>query len=303
MDLPPGRRLQLIEQIAKALEADEYSKTRTALEVFGIRTSDPSDSWDGGFDGPADYVRSHVARTDSQTLLDLHEYAVGHGSQQRTEWEPGLVRVFCSHLASQKQYIGGFLNYLSRFGFTGFVAHQHITPSVAWRESIEAHLSDCDVVLAFIHRGFYDSPWTAQEVGWVLGRGRPLFSLVFDDSEPLQGFMSARQAVMVGTQTQEVLAKQVYRALAKDDRVSGNLGNAVFRRLISARNYYETITSARLLVTDYPPLTADQAATLEQARRDNESVGQCAVGKPDIEALLRNAQTRNPWLDLDEEPF
>lgn len=301
MELGRARRLRMIEEIAHAMGSDTYSRIQSTLRVFDIEPMDPDDRWSGGFDGPEDYTRAHLHYLDGERLIELREYAVGEGGRQRTEWAPGLVRLFCSHLVTEKEAVMVLLRSLERYGMTGFVAHRDITPSVTWRESIEAHLDECDALLAFVHDGFYVSEWTTQEVGWALGRNRPVISLAYGEKLDLQGFMGARQAISVGEQPTDQLAKQIYGSLRKDERIGRTFGPALFRRLVDARSYYDTMTAARELVTRYPPLTADQARELAAAREQNDSVRDCVGGREDLESLLANAESDGS--NFAEEPF
>ena len=126
----------------------------------------------------------------------------------------GYVNAFLSIL-HEKDYVTSFKDRLERRGFSAFVAHEDITPSAAWREWIEAHLSTCDLAIAFIHPGFPDSQWTEQEIGWVLGVGRPIMSLLFDPDTELRGFMAFRQAIKVGQRSVSELADMVTDSAAQ----------------------------------------------------------------------------------------
>jgi nucleoside 2-deoxyribosyltransferase len=92
-----------------------------------------------------------------------------------------------SHLA------GRVKQELERRGFSAFLAHDDIEPSTTWREEILKHLKSCMALVAIVTKRFADSSYANQEVGIVIGKGKPVISLNF--SEDLPGFLESLQAI------------------------------------------------------------------------------------------------------------
>jgi nucleoside 2-deoxyribosyltransferase len=82
---------------------------------------------------------------------------------------------------------------LERRGFSAFLAHEDIEPSATWREEILKHLKSCMALVAIVTKRFGDSSYANQEVGFVIGKGKPVISLNF--SEGLPGFLESLQAI------------------------------------------------------------------------------------------------------------
>ena len=54
---------------------------------------------------------------------------------------------------------------------------------------------ECDGLVAYVTRKFRFSPWTHQECGWVMARGRPIYSLLVMKKIP--GFLKEKQGTRV----------------------------------------------------------------------------------------------------------
>lgn len=92
-------------------------------------------------------------------------------------WRTGTVRLFMSHLASEKAFVGAVREELLEVGVDGFVAHDAIEPSAAWQSEIEHALETSDAFVGLLHPGFGASNWTQQEVGWAVARRIPLLTV------------------------------------------------------------------------------------------------------------------------------
>lgn len=86
-------------------------------------------------------------------------------------WPPGRIRLFFSHTAAHRRFVGSVATALESWPFACFVAHEEIEPSLAWQEVIESALSTCHALVAFVTDDFRTSNWCDQEIGWALGRG------------------------------------------------------------------------------------------------------------------------------------
>jgi hypothetical protein len=78
---------------------------------------------------------------------------------------------------------------------------------------MERALRSCDLLVAYVTHGFSDSDWTAQEVGWALGRDLVVIPISVDGEMP-KGFLGTYQAVPGrADQTARALGRAVYDAI------------------------------------------------------------------------------------------
>ncbi|HTL15498.1 MAG TPA: toll/interleukin-1 receptor domain-containing protein, partial [Thermomonas sp.] len=92
-------------------------------------------------------------------------------------WRPGMMRVFLSHLSKHKKFTAELQSELANYGVSAFVAHNDIEPTLEWQAEIETALRTCHSLVALLHPEFHASSWTDQEIGYVMGRGLPVFSV------------------------------------------------------------------------------------------------------------------------------
>jgi hypothetical protein len=85
-------------------------------------------------------------------------------------WQPGYIKMFISHLTSNKNRMSALKASLANWGISAFVAHEDIQASREWRDEVEAGLETMEIFVAVVEPGFKESDWCTQEVGYALGR-------------------------------------------------------------------------------------------------------------------------------------
>ena len=124
-------------------------------------------------------------------------------SEGSSLWRTGATaRVFLSHVATERGFVGEVSGQLAEIGLSAFVAHDSIEPSSVWQDTIEEALRTADVLVGLLHPGFNASPWAQQEVGWALGREIPV--LMVRLGEDPKGFPARWQASRGGGTPWEV---------------------------------------------------------------------------------------------------
>ena len=104
--------------------------------------------------------------------------------------------VFLSYPHQDKNWAGKIKKEFEKRGYDAFLAHEDIAPSAEWRAEIDNHLESCSALIAVVTKNFPMSSWTNQEVGIVRGKGKPIFSLLFEGAS-LPGFLESLQAIPV----------------------------------------------------------------------------------------------------------
>lgn len=214
MTLSPSQRVNLIKEIATRLGSETYPMIDLTLEQFELPKND---EWNGK---STDYVLAMIAKASDVSLVELAEhlgYTLDNSQASHIEpsfWRKHMFRLFITHLASHKKLAGQLQISLLHYGISGFVAHKDITPTLEWQNQIETALATCDSLVALMHEGFHKSNWTDQEIGFVMGRGVPVFSVRFGESP--YGFIGRFQAFNgVDTEPAE-LAQNLFKAYLKN---------------------------------------------------------------------------------------
>lgn len=230
-DVPLGKvqKLKLLTQLAEHFSDTSYALIDAALEAFGVT---PLNTWD---DNQSSYVVYLLKNAPDETLVGLGEYAglihtesiveEVHSSTENGQRKFKRFRLFISHLAKNKNEAAALSADFKKFGISGFVAHADIKPTVEWMTEIERRLSRCDALIALLHDGFKDSDWTEQEVGWVLGRRRPVFAIRYNLAP--YGFFGKSQAFNGNGKTSSALAKEIFRRLAEHTETQASISHAL----------------------------------------------------------------------------
>lgn len=191
--------------------------------------------------------------------------------------EPEPLRLFASHLATQKAIVGAVGEELGRWGIELFVAHDSIEPDLEWQSEIERSLKTCHGGVVFLMPGFGESKWCDQEVGWLLGREVPCYALKFQGQDPY-GPLGKKQAFTVhdGTTAQD-LAGEVVSWVSTKPELTMNLNGSLVEALKNSRSFRRTdeIWAKLYGARD---LTTKQVAGLLTAIRDNDQVHNASGG-------------------------
>ncbi len=213
MSLSKVDRLKILEQLANHFSSYSYPMIDAALEAFELI---PLDEWNGDKHSYLIVIAKHAS---DEALLGLAEFAgITHSIPSPIPPQPSdrkfqKFRLFISHLSSNRIEAGEVSKSLRQFGFNSFVAHDDIQPTVEWFAEIERRLALCDGLIALLHDGFKESDWTSQEIGWVLGRRKPVISVRYENTP--YGFFGKAQAFNGNGKTPDALAKEVFHRLAE----------------------------------------------------------------------------------------
>jgi hypothetical protein len=128
-------------------------------------------------------------------------------------WVENSYRVFLSHKAEVKKETSQVKDRLARFGFSCFVAHEDIHPTMQWQDEIENALATMDAFVALMTDNFHESDWTDQEVGYAFARGIPIVAVRLG-RDPY-GFIGKFQGL---ASRWETAATDVAKIIIKQDR-------------------------------------------------------------------------------------
>lgn len=130
-------------------------------------------------------------------------------------WETDDVfRLFISHLAVNKDKAKRLKETLAQYHISAFVAHEDITPTREWQKEIERALFTMDAMLTVHMKGFSESVWTQQEIGFALGRGTKVISLRMEEDP--KGFISKDQAILRNGRNASAISPEIASILAND---------------------------------------------------------------------------------------
>ncbi|HVY20410.1 MAG TPA: toll/interleukin-1 receptor domain-containing protein [Bauldia sp.] len=225
MALTASQRIKLIKEIARRVGGESWALIDVTLRQFSLPTSD---TWNGTGDS---YVMHMVDQASDAVLVDLANHAGFHFEPESVPladppfWVDGMLRVFLSHLSTQRSFAAQLQLELFRYGMTAFVAHNDIEPTAEWQSEIELALKTCDTLIALLHPGFHESKWTDQEIGFAMGRGVPSFAVKF--GEDPYGFVGRFQAFNGRRKDVSVLASEIFTAYSRHRQTRRKMSEAI----------------------------------------------------------------------------
>lgn len=272
MPLVPGERIAFIRESAELLDKEEWSDVDLVLSQHALPTAD---SFNGS---KREYVIAMIQHASDEELASLHGYLTGSSGQAvpgSSPFKSDRVRLFLSHLSVQRELVGEVGRGLSAYGIDAFVAHDSIEPSLEWQKVIEAGLSDCDAMVAFVHDGFLASVWCDQEVGWVMGRNRPILPLAFDAMP--HGFAAKYQAKKCADIAHHKIAPLILEWLVEQKTLHGRLAASLAWAFVNSGSWDRTRSLAALMgrVTGF---TDDQLDEMTSAAQSNIDIREADIG-------------------------
>jgi hypothetical protein len=129
------------------------------------------------------------------------------------------IKVFISHLSSDKHNAHRLKSALEVDNFIGFVAHDDIEPTSEWRKEILRALNNMDIFVCLISENYKDSFWCQQEIGYAMCRGKTIIPIKFDATDPL-GFISAYQAINRGEKRAEQVVQEIIDLIQTNDKLA-----------------------------------------------------------------------------------
>lgn len=273
VSMSAGQRIAVIREAMTLLDKQEWYEIDLVLEQHGLPTTNYGD-----WEGKAAYVMQMIRNASDDDLELLHAYLTSEaGGADRigaSPWSGTRLRLFCSHLAEEKSAVSAVTDTLTRFGVEPFVAHQAIEPSKEWAQVIEAALTDCDAMLVFLHPGFLESKWCDQEVGWALGRSRPILPLNYGIHP--YGFLGKYQDQPCVGQPPYRVAAFVMDWLTKNPSLHGLLAHGLVDAFVTSGSWDFTRSVVPLL-SRIASVTDDDLTRMERAAVDNIDVRECAL--------------------------
>ena len=158
-------------------------------------------------------------------------------------WTEEYLRLFISHLSSDKELAQDLKVSLESYAISGFVAHSDIEPTREWESEIELALNTCDSGLALLSVKFHESKWTDQEIGILIGHNKLLIPVKIGLVP--YGFIGKYQAITFSTEKK--LANDIFEALVKNEKTKKTMACAVMKMFEESNSYIEAKANFKLI--------------------------------------------------------
>jgi hypothetical protein len=190
---------------------------------------------EGPMDRDARFTRRMLSASAEAERTMLEFFELGELDCQEKTWRTARLRLFISHVSDAKAELAPLTTELERYGIHSFLAHEAIEPAKNWREVLLDSLDTMDALLSFHSKGFRDSEWCAQEVGFAFGLGVPVIPVLH--GELPCGFESAVQGIKWKADSAKEVAAKIVTILQDDEDTAIALGDALARELKFAGSF------------------------------------------------------------------
>lgn len=268
-------RVAAILECACRLEELDGTVVQTVLAEYGLDTVTPAVDYI-----PHERLIPVLRAADTRTLLSLANFLRRPRTLLLDEELPfhgqGL-RLFFSHLSRSHEFVESVSTVLEDLSIEVLIAHQDIRPSRDWLAFLANGLDQCDGLVAFVETGFRESEWCDQEVGWALGRHRPILSLFREQTVPY-GLAGRVQGLAFENDAPSTVAEKIISWAGTEELLRHRLLESLVQTLENSPNFDTTREVVKML-REVPAtvLSTDLADRLATAATSNPQVEKAVV--------------------------
>lgn len=214
-------------------------------------------------------------------------------------WVDGYLKVFVSHLSTNRTRMSSLKIGLANWGVSAFIAHEDIEASREWRDEVEAGLESMDVLVAVVEPGFKESDWCVQEVGFALGRKIDIIPLRAG-LDPF-GFFGKYQGISIKGKIPENVAGEITQTLLKKPQHRNKILQSMSKAFatLNSKKKIEliSIVDSWSIVTDVQLKTVLEQASLSEFEQEQLKNLIARVG------AFKLPESAIPVDELDDIPF
>lgn len=307
MALSRKDRFKLKSQLLDEFDAHwSFDKLNLLFSEFGLETLDgdrfgPSTADVIGTLTDADLVDMYALALDIEPreVVDVVEASI------EGRWKPGYARVFLSHSAKHREFVGEVAAELAVVGVHGFVAHDTMEFSKPWQRQIEEALRSMQAFVALVHPEFDESAWCHQEAGWAKGRRVPIYAVRIG-SNPT-AFLGSDQWPSDSGENPQELAQVLSAWISSLPELGDSVVAGLLNSLASAGNYFDAgATAARIAALG--TLSAEDFSKLDEIYWSNDQLHGGVLPTNELKPFYK--ANGRPWPPpkprppvSDDEPF
>lgn len=242
------------------------TRTRILFDSLSLSTAEYSDRTID--------VEASIIGLDDDQLLEVAEIVYAENDEEvspaeeqiETVWNEGAFKLFLTHSAKHKAFATEVARHLHAKGIHGFVAHDTMVEDQEWADQLQRHLKTMDALAVLCHPEVNESAWCQQEIGWVMGSGKPYYAVSLP-AVP-QAFAGLKQ--WKPATDAQAAAEMITEWVARRFDLSEMIADKILDRLAEARSYDGAWKI--LLELEGMALTSKQLGRLDQIYRDNDQV-------------------------------
>ena len=180
-----------------------------------------------------------------------------------------MFNVFLSHAVEQSDFVREVALAMEEQNLAPFMASRDIPKGAEWLPNLEDALQSAEALAAFLTPDFRQSDWCDQEIGYALGRQRPVVPLQLADGLRPYGYLARYQLVETIGLTPPEVAKAIFDTLYVRTREQRKLTASVLHGLLNERRVEFIRLWANRLAVAQGQLTSEDLKAAQRALRQN----------------------------------
>ena len=181
------------------------------------------------------------------------------------------METFISYASDIKRTAGKIKEYLDKYGFNCFLAHEDIPPQTEWPSEILKALERCDLFLPLLTPGFITSFYCQQETGFAYCREVEILPVMIFKAP--MGMIADIQAVRFNKKRFESSCWRIVKHVAKNAQLSGPALNALIKEFGESGSYDDACERAGKILNEFD-FTQRQVKTIRRYIKKNSQIHQ-----------------------------
>ena len=190
------------------------------------------------------------------------------------------MKIFLSYISTHKQIAGKIKNELDNFGFECFLAHEDIEPTKEWESEILKNLKDSKILIAILTKGFENSSWCNQEVGYFIGSKKLIIPLKVDIDPP--AFISSIQAL---TYKSSQIISFITKIISKSEKLKIELKKLIIKKFVNSNSWDEAGLNSENLLS-FGPFNKIESSKIIKSTISNSQIHRSFNALPFLRELI-----------------
>lgn len=189
------------------------------------------------------------------------------------------METFISYASNYKKTAGKIKEYLDKYGFNCFLAHEDIPPQTKWPARILRVLKQCDLFLPLLTSGFTESFFCQQETGFAYCRGVEILPIMI--SRAPMGMIADYQAVRFNKNEFDTSCWKIVKHVAKKQSISEPVLDSLIEWFGESATYDTATERAKKILNEFS-FTPDQIKKIRQHIKENTQIHQTKEARDSI---------------------
>jgi len=203
------------------------------------------------------------------------------------------METFISYSSGIKRTAGKIKNYLDKFGFNCFLAHEDIPPQTVWPKEILAALKRCDLFLPLLTSGFVESFFCQQETGFAYCKGTEILPVMI--SKAPMGMISDIQAVRFNKEDFDSSCWKIVKHVSKRESLSKPALDALINWFGESKQYDIANERAKLILNEFD-FSPRQVKTIRSHIKNNPQIYETKYAR---DSIFKFIEKYNKFFDED----